>query len=86
MLTLAEFYRLSQQEKLRRYGELSDRDKHHIQMTCDPGACRVVCNDCRCYIGLAKCTIYPNRIPREILLCDGRGSLPVCFELEEQSD
>ncbi len=86
MLTLAEFYRLSQQEKLRRYGELSDRDKHHIQMTCDPGACRVICGDCRCYIGLAKCTVYPHRIPREILLCDGRKSLPVCFEPEEQSD
>lgn len=74
MLTRAEFETLSQAEKLRRYKELSYRDQQYIQMTCDPGGHRGICNFCRHYIGLAKCAAFPNGIPKELLLQDSHDA------------
>lgn len=64
-LTLQEFWKLSKEERGKRYAELSAHDRFAVRVSMDSGTQSVLCNSCRYYMGFAKCKAYPNGIPSE---------------------
>lgn len=79
-LTFDDFLKLSEDERAARYCELSDRDKFRARCSQNSGVDRVPCNDCKLYLGYAKCTAHPYGIPRELLLAKIEDP-PSCFSL-----
>ena len=65
-LSFEEFWDLpTEEERCRRYGELSDHDKFRVRISMDPGAISPPCNRCKHYLGYAKCQAFLNGIPRD---------------------
>ena len=64
-LTLEEFWMLSEDERCKRYKDLSDHDKFGVRQSMDPGCAGVPCNDCIHYRGFAKCDAFPDGISAE---------------------
>ncbi len=61
-LTLREFMKLSMEERIKRYDELSSRDQFGARMA-NFSVVHVLCNDCIHYRLFGKCDAFPDRIP-----------------------
>lgn len=62
-LTYKDFWKLtSEEERSRKYGELTEHDKFLIRISERSGAKSPPCNQCRYYRGFAKCDAYPEGI------------------------
>lgn len=61
-LTLKEFWKLSEEERRKRYKDLSDHDKFGVRQGMLPGTRSIPCNDCIHYRGYARCDAYPEGI------------------------
>lgn len=61
-LTREEFWKLPEEERQKRYEELSDHDQFGVRQGMATGVVRVPCNECAHYHGFAKCDAFPDGI------------------------
>lgn len=64
-LTFAEFRKLSHEERMVRYEELSDHDRFLARCSQDTGVRTLLCSLCNHYRGFAKCDAFPDGIAGE---------------------
>ncbi|WP_204872604.1 hypothetical protein [Pseudoflavonifractor phocaeensis] len=64
-LTLEQFWKLPEQERGRRYADLSEEERLNVRLHMLPGVIHPLCNICRYYHGSATCEAFPNGIPGE---------------------
>jgi len=61
-LTAAEFWELPFEERMRRCGELSEHEAFVARLTDPHLPASPPCNDCKFYLGYAKCEVCPDGI------------------------
>lgn len=59
-LTQQEFWALSEEERCKRYQDLSDQDKFGVRQGMDTGVVSLPCNECKHYYGYARCAAFPD--------------------------
>lgn len=74
-LTAKEFWRLSPDERMKRCGELSEHEAFLMRITDPSLPISPPCNECKHYIGRAKCKAFP----------DGMESNHVMVVMQDQS-
>lgn len=62
-LTAREFWNLSFEERMRRCGELSEHEAFVARLTDPHLPISPPCNDCKFYLGYAKCEALPDGMP-----------------------
>lgn len=64
-LTFEEFLKLSEEDRGKRYVDLSEHDKFRVRCSMGVTSVWVPCNDCKHFLGFGRCKAYPDGITRE---------------------